>query len=311
MAISNIYSKRQRKLRGEIDDIYSYDEIPSKLRVQIIHIINDNVGGCTSFVRMNAYTYSNNHHDEVYRQICRTLRREYGVFELHANADSFYDEIFSCFLNTNSVEKCLDIIELCFAYINEYVREYNQSFKASPDEAISDLNERFKENGVGYQFENNEIIRVDSAFLHSEVVKPALKILSGTDEYEGALSEFMSAHEHYRHGKYKESLNDCLKSFESLMKAIHDKNNWQYNSYDTASKLIKSCFDNKLIPSYLQGQFTSLKTMLETGIPTIRNKNSGHGQGSEVTTVDEELVSYMLHLTATNLLFLAKCEQKL
>ncbi|EPO6927140.1 DUF7014 domain-containing protein [Escherichia coli] len=51
--------------------------------------------------------------------------------------------------------------------------------------------------------------------------------------------------------------------------------------------------------------------MLETGIPTIRNKNAGHGQGADIKEVPEELVSYMLHLTATNLLFLLKCEKNI
>ncbi|EIZ1200690.1 hypothetical protein MPJ20_004679, partial [Escherichia coli] len=80
---------------------------------------------------------------------------------------------------------------------------------------------------------------------------------------------------------------------------------------DTASKLINSCLSQNLIPAYLQSQFTSLKTMLETGIPTIRNKNAGHGQGADIKEVPEELASYMLHLTATNLLFLLKCEKNI
>ncbi|EAA7339932.1 hypothetical protein QE89_23345 [Salmonella enterica subsp. enterica] len=42
---------------------------------------------------------------------------------------------------------------------------------------------------------------------------------------------------------------------------------------------------------------------------TIRNKEGGHGQGAEITKVPEYLASYTLHLTATNLLFLAKCEE--
>ncbi|EBH3330230.1 hypothetical protein EHS80_24535, partial [Salmonella enterica subsp. enterica serovar Kentucky] len=74
---------------------------------------------------------------------------------------------------------------------------------------------------------------------------------------------------------------------------------------------INSCLSQNLIPAYLQSQFTSLKTMLETGIPTIRNKNAGHGQGADIKEVPEELVSYMLHLTATNLLFLLKCEKNI
>ena len=49
--------------------------------------------------------------------------------------------------------------------------------------------------------------------------------------------------------------------------------------------------------------------MLDSGIATIRNKEAGHGQGADVKTVEESLASYMLHLTATNLLFLAECDK--
>ena len=125
----------------------------------------------------------------------------------------------------------------------------------------------------------------------------------------GANDEFLSAHEHYRHQRYKECLNDCLKSFESLMKAIHKKHSWQFNDTDTAKKLINSCLANNLVPEYLQNQFSSIRILLESGIPTIRNKEGGHGQGAEITKVPEYLASYTLHLTATNLLFLAKCEE--
>ncbi|WP_436232542.1 DUF7014 domain-containing protein, partial [Escherichia coli] len=48
------------------------------------------------------------------------------------------------------------------------------------------------------------------------------------------------------------------------------------------------CLSQNLIPAYLQSQFTSLKTMLETGIPTIRNKNTGHGQAADIKEIPEE-----------------------
>lgn len=44
MGIYNLYSKRQRQLRGEIPDVFSYDNIPNSLRVQIVHIIRDAIG---------------------------------------------------------------------------------------------------------------------------------------------------------------------------------------------------------------------------------------------------------------------------
>lgn len=95
------------------------------------------------------------------------------------------------------------------------------------------------------------------------------------------------------------------------MKAIHPKRGWDYNQNDTSKKPINGCFVNKLIPYYMQNELSSLRTLLESGIPTIKNKEGGHGQGHEVSKVPEHLASYALNLTASNLFFLAKCEENL
>ena len=47
--------------------------------------------------------------------------------------------------------------------------------------------------------------------------------------YAGANDEFLRAHEHYRHKRHKECLNECLKAFESMMKAICKKRRWPYS----------------------------------------------------------------------------------
>ncbi|MCY3417848.1 MULTISPECIES: STM4504/CBY_0614 family protein [Citrobacter freundii complex] len=312
MAIFDLYSKRQKRLRGEISDVYQYNEIPSKLKVQIVQIIKDSIGNPAP---INRYIPFKNAADNIYKQIHEILAREYGVFSLDKYAESDFTAVYDYFMKEKDVEKCLDIIEISFFALNDYVRkneyEFRELVRQSPDEAIEELNGRLRENSVGFQFESGEIIKVDSQLIHSDVVIPTLHLLGREQFFAGANDEFLAAHEHYRHKRYKECLNDCLKSFESLMKAIHDKHQWQYNANDTASKLINSCLSHDLIPSYLQSQFTSLKTMLETGVPTIRNKNSGHGQGADVKDVPEELASYMLHLTATNLLFLGKCEKNI
>jgi len=36
-----IYSKRQKRLRGEVPDVYEYEPIPDPLRNQVIYIWND------------------------------------------------------------------------------------------------------------------------------------------------------------------------------------------------------------------------------------------------------------------------------
>ena len=307
MAIFELFSKRQRKLRGEVPDVYQYKNIEQNFRVQVVHIVRDTIGFDQNY---------NNYSNRVYKDIHRILCKEYGVFTLKEYADSNFSAVFDYFLSQKTHEKCLDIIELTFRVIDTYVREHEWNFREAvgvcqkPDDAISELNFRFKEAGIGYQFESGELIRVDSQYVHSEVVKPVLHLLGKNKKYAGANDEFLSAHEHYRHKRYKECLNDCLKSFESLMKAIHEKHSWPYNQNDTAKKLINSCLTNGLVPEYLQNQFSSVRTLLESGIPTIRNKEGGHGQGAEVTSVPEHLASYTLHLTATNLLFLGNCEEK-
>ncbi|MDN4624243.1 STM4504/CBY_0614 family protein [Pantoea agglomerans] len=305
MAINDLYSKRQRRLRGEVaNDVYQYTDLPKVLRVQAVQLMQDIIGPPEN--RFTAESY-------LYEHIHKALCREYGVFSL--SSTTYDGKAISQFItNEPDYERCLDAIELVFKYIDSTVREDYRTYKCRPDsidDAINELNFRFKEAGVGYQFESGEIIRVDSQFVHSEAVKPTLQILGSNPSYEGANDEFLSAHEHYRHQHYKECLNDCLKSFESLMKAIHVKRGWDFNQNDTAKKLINGCLTNGLIPEYMQNEFSSLRSLLESGIPTIRNKEGGHGQGHEVTTVPEHLASYALHLTASTLLFLAKCDEKL
>jgi hypothetical protein len=309
MTIFETFSKRQKRHRGDVPDVYVYEEISKSLRVQIIHIIRDTIGQGGGD---GAYSPR-----KFYADIHKLLCKEYGVFTLKEYARSDDEAILDYLLNCDSYERCLDIVEICFHIIeNDVARNYayykhTTTSIQDPSDAVNELNSRFKESGVGYQFESGELIRVDSQFIHAETVKPVLYLLESDKAYRGANDEFLSAHEHYRHKRYKECLNDCLKSFESLMKAIHKKHYWPYNQNDTAKKLINSCLSNNLVPDYLQNQFSSVRMLLESGIPTVRNKEGGHGQGSDVTTVPDYLASYTLHLTATNLLFLANCEKEL
>jgi AbiJ N-terminal domain 4 len=298
MGVFNLFSKRQRRARGEVPDVYVYDKLPYELRVQIVHIIQDAFG---------QEQYSTNA-AKAYEFVKQTLCREYGLFKLIEYPESDADSVFNFFLKEESVERALDVVELCFGVINTFIRDNyaylnNTNPKLEPDDAVAELNERLKEHGVGYQFESNEIIRVDSEFLHSESVKPALTVLRGAG-FKGANEEFLLAHEHYRHGRHKECLVDCLKAFESTMKAICKLRSWTYQSGDTAKTLIATCLSNGLLPSYLESQFSSLRSLLESGVPTVRNKNGGHGQGADPVAVPSYLARYALNLTATTVLFL-------
>lgn len=300
MPIFDIFSKRQKRLRGEVPDVYTYDKLPQPLRVQIVHIITDSIGKSRNY---SGYS------EKAYEVIHNALCREYGVFSLGNNRESDGESIINFFLKTQEVEKAMDIIELSFKYIDKVIRKdyqtytYHVDVKIKPDDAIDELNDRFKEHGIGYQFEASEIIRVDSTYTHAEIVKPTINLLQKR-KFEGANEEYLKAHEHYRHGRNKECLTDCLKAFESVMKIICKEKGWTFNQTDTSKKLIQICFQNGLVPTYTQNQFTSLQNLLESGIPTIRNKVGGHGQGQVPQIVDDEMTRYGLNLTGTNIIFL-------
>ena len=300
MAIIDLFSKRQRKLKGEVVDVYFYDKIPKELKIQIVHIIRDSIGE-------PVIKYNNPFN--AYKLIHETLCREYGVFTLsegHYN-ESDEEAVLNFFLRSIDTEKALDIIELFFRYMETIIdktHNYKHYFmlKTTTQDAINELNYRFKEHGFGYQYEG-ELIRVDATFVHSEITKPTIHLLNNK-KFIGANEEYLKAHEHYRHGRNKECLTECLKAFESTIKIICIEKGWMFNQTDTSKKLIQVCFQNNLVPAYTQNQFTSLQNLMESGIPTIRNKLGGHGQGQIPQIVDDATTRYGLNLTGTNIIFL-------
>jgi hypothetical protein len=310
MAIYELYSKRQQRLRGDAQDVYHYEEIPQKLKIQLVHIMDRAIGNYQQSLE-DHYRVA-----EAYAAIVEIMREEMGVFYLPPAARNVnpYKELTDYFLADNTVDGSLNVIELAFNLIDRSTRTIDhmnrRGYNERADEAIADLNIRFKENAVGYQYVDGEIVRVDSELIHAEAVKPALRLLN-TKEYAGPHQEFLSAYEHYREGKNKEALNDCLKAFESTMKAICDKRGWTYKPGDTAKALIDVLYAEGLVPPFWQNQFASLRGLLESSIPTGRNKQSGHGQGATPTTVPDHMAAYMLHMTASTLVFLTTAEQSL
>jgi len=242
------------------------------------------------------------------------LCREYGVFQLSRNImDTPDNKVVDFVMNHAGHEQVLDAIEVSFRLATRRITSNyygSQLRREAIDNAVAELNARFRALGIGYQYESGEMIRVDSQLIHGEVVKPALVLLSAK-EYAGANAEFLKAFEHYRKGDTKECLNECLKAFESTMKAICTKRNWAFKATDAAKELIDVCLKNNLIPSLIQSHIGGVRAALESGIPTVRNRLSGHGQGATVVDVPLHYAGYMLHLTATTIQFLVESEKAL
>lgn len=92
------------------------------------------------------------------------------------------------------------------------------------------------------------------------------------------------------------------------MKSICDRRGWSYDQGAGANKLIGICFDNGIVPPFWQTQFAALRSLLEGGVPTARNKLGGHGQGAAPQPVPGHIAGYVLHMTAAAVVFLAEAE---
>src|SRR6185295_19378504 len=187
MPVFNLYSKRQKKARGAPQDVFVYDDIPHRLRVQVIHIWRDAMGDLGQFGAQP---------ERVYNFINDALCREYGTFCLSDDAmDTPFEAVTAHLLKAKDVDVALNVIELSFKCIEVFTSKYQyQSYahpKATPEQAIAELNARFLEHGVGYQYEagqdgeSGQLIRKDSEIIHAEVMKPALVFLADK-MYQGA-----------------------------------------------------------------------------------------------------------------------------
>lgn len=309
MSVYKLYSKQQQAPKEPVE--LRYDVLPSQLRRQIFTILDGIMGAGSLFDETLA--------GDVYLKAEEILRHEYGVSrlilddKLHPLSHLLTGASLRQFFNEAPVDKCLDVIQVILSEIKIAMKKGavrrkrpTMSLKAG----IAELNARFKEHGLGFRYEDGIIVRIDSEFAHQHGTVPAMTLLR-QPHFQGADQEFRSAQEHFRHARYKECLNECLKAFESTMKAICHKRNWVYEQNHTAKNLIKICEVNGLFPVFLESHLTGLRVVLESGVPTARSKTSAHGQGVTPTTVSEEFATYILNLTAANLLFLASAEQKL
>ena len=300
MPVFDLFSKRNLK-KGAIPDVYAYDRIPNKCRVQIVQILDDALEATE---------------DRIYEFVVKVLRKEYGMFELWESAHvyTYKRELSEFFLQTKDILQALDVIELAFQAVQNspdlFVSHHKRNQAKRVTEAIGELNIRLRENAVGYRFENGSIVRVDSEFIHSEVVQPVLRVLHDAD-YSGPQEEFLKAHEHYRAGKTKEAMNECVKSLESTIKVICDKKRWVYSNKAAASELLQVCFQNGLVPTFWQSHYSALRSLLESGVPTARNRLSAHGQGATPVDVPVHIASYLIHQTAAAILFLVEAAKRM
>lgn len=307
----DLFSERSRLAasQGQCDP-YRYDEFPSPLRVQIARVAERAIGRDLrsegTFIREHEKSSSY----VLWAKIREILLDEYGK-EMLSNSTHPMDDVLGYFKYHATVQESCDITELLCRTINIVMDKIHPSaFKShlitqSPDEALNEINLRLRRAGIGYQFEGNSLVRVDSNVLHAEVVIPAIQLLRH-DRLAAAGAEYASAHRHYRADEYEQSLVECSKALESVLKVVCEHHGWPFPPNATASTLIDLIMTRGLLPKSVVGHMAAIRATLEQGAPALRNSMAAHGKGSSERHISEHIAAYALHITGSAIILLVR-----
>jgi hypothetical protein len=105
MAILELFSTRCKKERGEVPDVFVYDELPRELRTQIVFILHDALGRSTAEHQFGTPAY------DVYVEILEQLSRHLGRQRL-ADGEVVEQILANFLLQESNVEHWLDAVEL-------------------------------------------------------------------------------------------------------------------------------------------------------------------------------------------------------
>lgn len=307
------FSKRQKQAADAGKPlVYQYDKVPEALRKQVILILRRALG---TQLRdpyagvFREFTVAMNYWDYIFQ----VLREELGEFRLSQHGNMPDEQVCNYLLNANC-DRFLDALELCLKVVNGAARTvgYDERQTAQivedADDAIDNINYRMQENSFGYAFvpSADAIVRIDSQYLHKDAVDRAFTLLHEA-AFKGAEDEFAEAHREYREGHGKNAITKALNAFESTIKTICELRGWHYEKTTTSSALIKIVFEKALLSTSYEGFFGALKSVLESGLPTVRNKSTAsHGQGAQVVEVPGYVTGFALHLAASSIVLLVE-----
>lgn len=298
----NLYSQRNKSKE------WSYYPIPTEFKVQLCFILSDVFslyyrGPLPRCIKMS----------KPWKFIFDKYCRETGVIVNTQGLKDYKSKVDAILLNDQiSLEHFFDAVELAgmvlFSQKNSCCKTFYRGklvpWKTIAEDAIAEINARFRQHNLGYELVNGQIIRKDSELLVQETIAPAFSLLRDK-RFSSAEDEMQKAFRFRRDGENAEAILNAAKAFESVMKVICSEMGYEYDAgKDTAKNLIAHLEKNAFYPPSLNTHIANIRTTLESALPTVRNKKSGHGAGTASTYISDAFADYALHLAATNIVFL-------
>ena len=254
-----LYSQRlEEQQERPLYDVYQYQTLPNKLIVQLKYILKNAIGVMSPTTSFGIYGDRSSETD-YYFKIIEKLMEEHGIETFHKDnrgVESQLDAIIQFFKENKSNVISLDLIELLFrtieTEISRKIAYFNnpslgaKQINLTAGEAVSKLNQRFLENKFGFRYENGQLIRLDSEYIHSEATKPALNLLNN-DTFKDAHNLFLEAHTLLVENNLKGCLVSANTAFEATLKIIMKEKGWEIPNPPNAARMIDDCVKNGLI----------------------------------------------------------------
>jgi AbiJ N-terminal domain 4 len=117
MSLLPIYSRRKRQAQPNAEDVYVYDQIPKKVRVQVVQILSEGLG-------KSYYVHSNySKTAKIYDYLCKEMCRELGIHTLHFEQYRDNRVAFLGWLERHEeIDTWLDGLEMALQFIDGFVR---------------------------------------------------------------------------------------------------------------------------------------------------------------------------------------------
>jgi len=178
------------------------DQLDNQARTRILHVAEDAAGSSP----------------RRYYVLARALiLRSEGLLYL---AESWYDErqdLLNYLLNTDS-EKVPDVIEaLSLAFDNQ--QSYYGTMQSSGRSFEKNVNIVLRQHRISYDFVGNHMVEHSTSVLHTEVVMPTLRLLSGRAGWSGVENAYQEALVELSAGRAPNAITDASTALQEALTA--------------------------------------------------------------------------------------------
>jgi hypothetical protein len=287
--------------------VYESFNLKYAVRLQLLNALRRSIGGERKLGPH--YTPAFNPPD-VWHIIYDQLSAEIGL-PMGSRRDA--EELVERFvIEHDDAHQVLTAMQIAVSFVCENQRRLKSYDNYFPpqydcDQLVAKVNSVLSKERVEYQLLNGTFVQTGSDYLYTEVVEPALQLLTDS-RFDVANVEFRAAWERNRESPSdKTALSLANGALESTMKHILKARGVHYREgVDTSSALISAIMKTGILKPWQDGHLDELTKLLTSGAPRVRNREGSHGPEPDSIPPAPHLIKYGVDLAAATIVMLVE-----